>query len=149
MAVYKTEVIILKRMNFSEADRILTCFTKKFGKINLLAKGARKLTSRKGGSLELLNWCKLSVATGQSLDLVLESQVERAFLPIKSNLYKTSLAYQVVEVCDKLTIEHQPSLRLFNLLLTTLAALSAETNRQKQKLVVASFQLKLLHILGF
>ena len=149
MRSYKTEAIILKKRNFAEADRILTCFTKKLGKVNLLAKGARRLTSRKGGSLELLNWCQLSVATGQSLDLILESEVRRSFLPVKSNLFKTSLAYQLIEVADKLTIEHQPSSKLFDLLISTLSTLSTEPNRLKQKLTVAAFQLKALQILGF
>ena len=52
---YKTEGIILKRINFGEADRILTSYTKHFGKISLLAKGVRKITSRKGGNIELFN----------------------------------------------------------------------------------------------
>lgn len=149
MANYKTEAIVLKRRNFSEADRILVLYTRKFGKINAIAKGARRMTSKKGGSLELLNWCDLSMAVGQNLDLVLESQVKRSFLPVKHNLFKTSLAYQLIEVVDNLTIEHQPSNKLFNFLLEALANLSVQSGHLKQKLVVASFQLKSLQTLGF
>ena len=52
-------------------------------------------------------------------------------------------------MADKLTIEHQPSSKLFDLLISTLSTLSTEPNRLKQKLTVAAFQLKALQILGF
>ena len=52
---YKTEAIVLKRTNFGEADRLVTVFSQPRGKLVLLAKGIRRLTSRKKGHLELFN----------------------------------------------------------------------------------------------
>jgi len=59
MKSYKTEGIIIKRKNFGEADRILTIFTKNKGKISIVAKGVRKINSRRAPHIELLQKQKL------------------------------------------------------------------------------------------
>ena len=84
---FKTEGIILKRMNYGEADRILTIYTLHHGKIRAMAKGVRKLQSRKAGSLELFNHSVLFLIKGKNLDLVTEAQtidLFKSFLPKNS-----------------------------------------------------------------
>ena len=56
MRSFKTEGIVIKRRNFNEADRIITVFSKRNGKINIKASGVRKITSRRSPHLELLNY---------------------------------------------------------------------------------------------
>lgn len=149
MVYYKTEAVILRKRNFGEGDRLYTCLTKRFGKLTLLAKGVRKITSRRAGSLEVLNWSKLSVSNHDGFNSILESETKMPFLPIKNNLYKIGLAYQLIETVDKLTVENQPCKQLFRLFVLSLVNLSAETKRINQKLIVASFQIKALQSLGF
>ena len=55
--VYPTDAIALKRMDFSEADRIITIFTPEHGKFRVLAKGVRRSTSRMAGHLDDLAGC--------------------------------------------------------------------------------------------
>ena len=50
--VYKTEAIIIKRVKLGEADRIITFYTPHLGKLQGVAKGVRKITSKLGGHLE-------------------------------------------------------------------------------------------------
>ena len=50
--VYATEAVILRRIDFGEADRILTLFTPNYGKVRAVAKGVRRTTSRLAGHLE-------------------------------------------------------------------------------------------------
>jgi len=79
MRSYKTEGIVLKRINYGEADRILTIYTKRHGKIRAIAKGVRKLTSRKAGSLELFNNVVLFLVKGKNLDIITEAQTVDLF----------------------------------------------------------------------
>ncbi len=76
--LYQTDGIILHRTDFGEADRLLTVFTPRLGRLRLLAKGARKLTSRKAGHIELFTYVHLLVARGRNLDIV--SQVEKGWI---------------------------------------------------------------------
>ncbi|MDZ4209873.1 MAG: DNA repair protein RecO, partial [Candidatus Curtissbacteria bacterium] len=116
MKTYKTEGIVLKRSNFGEADRIVTIFSKHFGKIKVLAKGIRKTTSRKGGNLELFNWVRIFVACGKNLDIVTEAETVKAFRIWRRDLRKVALAYHFCELTDKLTAENVPHKEIFDLL---------------------------------
>ncbi|MCJ7793073.1 MAG: DNA repair protein RecO, partial [Candidatus Marinimicrobia bacterium] len=89
----KTEGIILKRSNYGEADRILTIYTKHYGKIKAMAKGVRRITSRKGGNVELFNQATLFLYKGRNLDLLTEVQVTKTFKEWRRNLKKVATAY--------------------------------------------------------
>ncbi|MBU3925866.1 DNA repair protein RecO [Patescibacteria group bacterium] len=64
--IYQTEGIILKKKNFGEADRLLTIFTKEFGKINAMAQGVRYLKSKLRYNLEPFSYSKLGLVAGKS-----------------------------------------------------------------------------------
>jgi DNA repair protein RecO (recombination protein O) len=145
MASFKTEGIILKRINFGEADRILTIFSKHFGKIKVLAKGVRKLTSRKAGALELFNHSSLFLVKGRNFDIISEAEPLNLFKSWRKDLLRVGIAYYFCEVIDKLTPEGQPNKDVFELLKNSLSALG----KNNLKNLVLSFQENLLETLGF
>ena len=145
MSTYKTEGVILKRSNYGEADRILTIYTKHYGKIRAIAKGVRKITSRKGGNLELFNHCVLFLAKGRNLDIITEVQVVNSFSRLSPDLEKTAGAFYLVELVDQLTPDGQVNRRVFDLLVSTLAKLSDCQTAQ----LTADFEVNLLRLLGF
>lgn len=149
MPTYKSDAIVLKKRNFAEADRILTLLTQKKGKITVLAKGVRRLKSRKGGNLDLLNCCELLLARGRDLDLIVEAQVKNSFLPLKKDLFKTSLSYFACEIVDALTGEGQENRQLFWLLKDFLKHLAKEPEKEKQKLLLLAFEFKVIDLSGF
>ncbi|MBM3205899.1 DNA repair protein RecO [Candidatus Shapirobacteria bacterium] len=142
---YKTEGIVLKRINYGEADRILTIFTKHYGKIRVMAKGVRKLQSRKAGSLELFNHATIFLVKGKNLDLVTEAQVVNLFKSWRRDLIKVGLAYYFCELVDKLTPDNQPQTAVFNLLKEALDKINSET----PSILVRNFEEQLLDELGF
>jgi DNA repair protein RecO (recombination protein O) len=144
---YRTEGIVIKRINFGEADKILTLFTKHYGKIHSLAKGIRKLTSRKSASLELFNLVVVFLVKGKNLDLITEVQTIDYFSSWRKNLRKVSLAYQFCELTERLTAENQANILVFNLLRDSLIKLK-EVKLDKQKLLL-DFKKQLLKATGF
>lgn len=114
---YKTEGIILKRINYGEADKILTVFTKHYGKITVIAKGIRKLTSRKKGSLELFNQSVLYLARGKNFDIVTEVEAINNFLSQKINFDKLGRVYYFCEVIDRLTAERVEEANVYQILI--------------------------------
>lgn len=142
---YKTEGIILKRNNYGEADKILTIFTKQYGKIRVMAKGVRKLSSRKAGSLELFNHAVIFLVKGKNLDLVTEAQNVNLFKNWRQNLVGVGLAYYFCELVDKLTPDNQSHPAVFEFLKEVLSKIGQKENRA----LVREFEEKLLHELGF
>lgn len=148
MRAYKTEGIILKRTNFGEADRILTIFTKHYGKIKVLAKGVRKITSRRGPNVELFNWTILFLSSGKNFDLLTEAEVKDSFSSLRKNLTKVGLAYYLCELVDGLCPERQEHREVFNLLTETLQQLAISLQPSVAD-VILDFELKLLQELGY
>ena len=149
MSTYKTEGVILKRSNYGEADRILTVYTKHYGKIRAIAKGVRKITSRKGGNLELFNHCVLFLAEGRNLDIITEVQVVNSFSRLSPDLEKTASAFYLVELVDQLTPVGQVNRQVFDLLIEGLVQISAGANADERGKNINRFEVNLLRLLGF
>lgn len=121
---YKTEGIILARRNSGEADKILTIFTRYHGKIRVVAKGVRKTTSRKRGSLELFNRVIIFLVKGKTFDIITEAEVSDGFRAWRGDLLRVGIAYHFAEVVNKLTREGQEAKEVFNLLVESYVGLS-------------------------
>lgn len=148
MRTYKTEGIILKRSNFGEADRILTIFTKHYGKIKARAPGIRRTTSRKSAHLELFNLASLFLAQGKTMDIVTEAQTISNFPSLRKDLEKVGVAYYLCELVDSLCPEKQENSEVFNLLVETFKRLELVQSNEIY-LLSRGFSNQLLHFLGF
>ena len=134
------------RRNYSEADRIITIFTKSYGKLALIAKGVRKPSSRKRGHLEIFSYLKFSARENGNIDYLSEAEVIDPFEEIRKDLKKISVAYFLCEVVNRTTREDEPHERLFELLTRALKDLK---NSHQTRLLRQQFIRDTLVILGF
>lgn len=145
MNLATTEGIIIKRSNFGEADRILTVVTPFKGKIKIVAKGVRKITSRRGGNVELLNKVKLHIYQGKGMPILTEAESIETFSNIKNDLTFSTYGSHIVELAERFLPEDQPNPQAFNLLATALHLL--ETN--PRQIFIRAYEIKLLTTLGY
>lgn len=148
MYSFSTQGIILRRRNFGEADRLITFFTKNKGKVSGVAKGIRKITSRRAGSVELLNHVKIYLAETKGLPILTEAVSINTFPLLKQDLQKVSLSYCIVEMIDQFFPDEQENQEIFDLLVKTLAVIEQSTF-QKAKLATSAFQMKVLASSGY
>jgi len=146
MRSFKTEGIVIKRSNYSEADRIVTIFTKKNGKIKIKANGVRRITSRRSPHIELLNYCVFGLYQGRNMPVLTEVESKESFSSLKKDLKRIGFAYHVCELIDGLCAENQENQDVFFLLGRTLRKLSKEENLSD---IIYEFELELLRLLGF
>jgi DNA repair protein RecO (recombination protein O) len=144
--LYRTDGIILHRTDFGEADRLLTVFTPRLGRLRLLAKGARKPTSRKAGHVEPLTYVHLLVARGRSLDIISQVETLESFRPLHEDLERASQAYYLAELISSFIEEGDENPTLFDLTLATLARLCEADNR---RLALRFFELRCLGLVGY
>jgi DNA repair protein RecO (recombination protein O) len=140
------EAVVLRRVDFGEADRVLVLFTRERGKMPVVAKGIRRMSSRMAGHLELFTRSELMLAKGANLDVVTQAETRDAYRPVREDLTRTSTAYLIVELTDALTEEDVEHPELFELLTTTFRALGTTDD---PRLVAAHYQLRLLDVSGF
>ena len=143
---YRVEAVVLRRIDFGEADRVLVVFTRERGKLPVVAKGVRRMSSRMAGHLELFTQSELMLAKGANLDVVTQADTRNPFRPVREDLTKTSTAYLIAELADALTEEAIEQPELFDLRTATLRALGATDD---PGLVAAHYQLRLLDVAGF
>ena len=117
MSSEKTTAIVLRVVPFSETSSILTLFTRDFGKLGAMAKGARRLKGPFDSALDLLTVCRivfLRKSTG-ALDLLTEAKLVRRFRPPGRDLSCLYAGYYVAELLTKMTDEYDPHPRLFDM----------------------------------
>lgn len=144
---FRVEAVVLRHSDYGEADRLLTLYTRQLGKTRALAKGARKIASRKAGHIEPFMQAKLQLAKGRDMLLVTQADTVDAYLPLREDLILTSHASYIVELLDRFTYEgdtENPS--TFRLLTDTLSRLASKADPW---LVIRYYEMRLLDHLGF
>ena len=106
---------VVKRINLGEADRFVTIFTQNNGKVEVLAKGVRKITSKRSSHIELLNLVRFhSIKTSKNFILT-ETQLVDSFENRKDSLKQCEVAFLVCELIDNLCPQGQINMEMFDL----------------------------------
>lgn len=143
----RVTAIVLRHADWGEADRLITLYTRELGKTRAVAKGVRKITSRKAGHLEPFTQVKLQLAKGRDLFIVTQADTIDAYLPLRENLVLTGNASYIVELLDRFVYDEEgANPTLFRLLADTLKRLSSEADTW---LPVRYYEMRLLDFLGF
>jgi DNA repair protein RecO (recombination protein O) len=144
---FRTPAIILKRRDFSEADRLLTVLTPNHGKIDIIAKGARKPTSTKTGHVELFTRADMLIHKGRDFGIVSQAEMVMPYVPLRDDLQLGAYASYAAELVDRFTGQDDEDTRhLFNLLDDTLRRLCSDMDA---RLVMRYFEVHLLGLVGF
>lgn len=143
---FRTEAVVLRRTDFGEADRLLTLYSREFGKVKAIAKGARKPQSRKTGHVELFMRSKLLLARGRDLDIITQAEMIEGHPALREDLIRTTYASYAVELLDRFTVEEDQHLEIYNLLVE---ALSWFAGGEDVMLAARFYELRLLGLAGF
>jgi DNA repair protein RecO (recombination protein O) len=142
----RTEVVVLRHSDWGEADRLLVLFSREGGKLRAVAKGVRKLHSRKAGHLEPFTRVKLLMARGRDLWIVTQAETVDAYLPVREDLLRTAYAAYVIELLDRFTYEEGENRPLYQLVVDTLERISTLPDAFP---AVRYYEIRLLDLLGF
>jgi DNA repair protein RecO (recombination protein O) len=147
MPTYQADAIVLRRLDYGDADRILTLLTREYGKLAAIAKGARRSKTRVGSSLDLFGRSRMMLAKGRNLDVV--AQVERRgdVRHISGDLLRTAYAGLVTEVADKVLEDRHPVDDVFELVARTLDQLNDPSRSARAD--AAWFLMRILELLGY
>jgi len=142
---YNTEGVVLRRRNFGEADSIFTVFSPTEGKFDAVARGVRKPRSKMRGHLEPLTRAHMHLAHGRNLDVFAQAETIAAYLKVRDDLDRLTLAVYCCELTDRFSADHAAQPELYDLLVQTLEALD-----DGAPLTVGRyFELQVLALTGF
>ena len=125
MPPYKTCAISIKTAPFAEADKLVTLFSREFGKIRVIARSARRVPSRLAGRVEPFSYADFVIARGRSLDTISQCEIFETFQSIRDNPSQLGVGFYLLKLIHAGTVEGQPNPELFELLLKALMVLKA------------------------
>ena len=148
MALVTTNAVVLKSTRWGEADRILTFFSLRCGKVRGIARGARRMKSRFGGMLEPFSSVNLTFFDKRNDGLVSVSHVDglESFSALRESLDCIWAASSMVALVDGVTADRDPSPPIFHTLLEGLRSLIQADDQRLRTLI---FQIHVLGQAGF
>jgi DNA repair protein RecO (recombination protein O) len=145
MSEYRDHAVVLRKLDYGEADRIFTLLTREHGKVGAIARGVRRPTSKLASSLELFSTIDVQLARGRNLDVV--TQAVRLQGPrIEADVERTAHAGLIAELADRVTEDRHPLDGIFEL---TVAALQELAREPEPRRASAYYMLTALDLLGY
>ncbi|WP_246940443.1 DNA repair protein RecO [Bacillus pinisoli] len=141
----KVEGIVIRTNDYGETNKIVTVFTREFGKIGVMARGAKKPSSRLSSISQLFTYGYFLVQTGKGLGTLQQGESISSMKYIKSDIIATAYASYVVELTDKGVDEKTPNPYLFELLYQTLNYMNEGLDLEILKMI---YELKMLQVIG-
>jgi DNA repair protein RecO (recombination protein O) len=147
VTVYSAEGVILRKVDYGEADRILTVLTRERGKVPAIAKSVRKSKSRMSGQLDVFAHGRMLLAEGRSMDVITQFERITENSALGSDLKRAAVASVVTEVADKIMEERHAVPEMFTLVVDALRYLSDRETSPVMEL--SDFLMRVLAELGY
>jgi DNA repair protein RecO (recombination protein O) len=128
MPLYNTEAINIRTRNTGEADKIITLFTRNSGKIQAIAKGARRPSSKFGGRLEIFAYNQMLLASARTFDIISQCESIESFYTLREDRDKINAGVYFIKLIDMATEDRQRNEGLFDLLLCSLRLLAGQAD---------------------
>lgn len=145
--ILKTEVLVLKKKSLLNKDYLVTIFSQEEGKINVFAKGAKKITSRRLSHLQTGNLVEAILNKKDDRFYLQETRLISGFSKIKNNQNKLNFLYYFLFILERLMAENQRDFSAYNLSKKFLIELSEITNFTETELY--QYINKLIQDLGY
>jgi len=143
---FSTKAIVLDRQDFRENDIRVVVYTKDNGKLELVAKGAKKSSSKMAAHIEPLNLANMLVVGGKQFNYIGSAVACKCFIDIKNNFDKVNAAYNGISIFNKLIKPEYVDKEIFYLLEDFLNSLNNNFNLD---IISSAFKLRLLSSLGY
>lgn len=147
MAIVKTEAFVLKSIRYGETSKIVTLFTKDFGKISAIVKGVRNNKSKLCGTMETMNYINIIFyKNNRELQLISDAEYKSSFKNIFSDFEKLQCGYKIIDVINRSVVQNESNEPIFELLIKIYSGLNNSTRNYLY--FVLYFQIELVKILG-
>ena len=145
---YNIKALILNTKTVSEADKVITAYTNKWGKIYAVVPSAKKIVAKLNPATEPVTESELIVYQNSqySRPTVTGARILNNNTQVKQDFYKNLLAFYVCEISDKIVPLHMPNIKKYELIKRTWSLLATSKIPLR---VLTAFSLRLLKISGY
>jgi DNA repair protein RecO (recombination protein O) len=148
MSLVKTLAIVFKSIDWKDTSKIVSLYTRKNGKLDVIAKGARRQNSKYQGVLESINLIEVIIylSENRQLQILGQATLEKSFPKIRTNYEKTAYVFAIIELTNLFIQQGASDTIFFDFLKTILDEME---NSEIPQIVFWYFIIKLTSYLGF
>lgn len=144
--LYKVEAVVIRSMDYGEGNKIITLYTREFGKVGVVARGAKKVKSRISAMTQLFSHGEYTYYRTSQLGTLNHGELLSSHHALREDIQKTAYAAHIVELIDRMLAENEGSSYIFEQLIAALQAIEDDKDLQ---IVTHLFELKMLTISGY
>ncbi len=141
----KCEGIIIRTTNYGETNKIVTLYTREWGKVGVMARGAKKPNSRLAAVTQLFTYGYFLVQKSSGLGGLQQGEIISSMRSIREDIFLTAYASYIVDLTDKSIDDRKPNPFLFELVYQTLNLINEGYDAE---IIVNIFEMKMLNTLG-
>ncbi|WP_428909163.1 DNA repair protein RecO [Niallia sp. Krafla_26] len=141
----KCEGIILRTTDYGETNKIVSLFTREWGKYGVMASGAKKPKSRLAAITQPFTYGIFLIQKGSGMGSIQQGEIISSFRSIKEDIFLTAYAALLLELTDRSIEEKKSNPFLFQLLLQSLTYLDEGYDPDIIKNI---YEIKMLNVLG-
>ncbi|WP_430534289.1 DNA repair protein RecO [Listeria rocourtiae] len=141
----KCEGIVIRTTNYRESDKIVVIYSREYGKIGLVARGAKKTKSRLAAVTQLFTNGVFTFYPNRGLGTLQQGEAIASFSSIQTDIFLTAYATYACELLDKATEEQQANGPLYNLFYQIIHHIDEGYDPQ---VLTQIFEMKMLSVLG-
>ena len=145
---YRTKGFVFKKVDRREADQLFSIYTKDFGRLEILARAIRKMTSKLRSGIEIFNLSEIEFIQGKNYKTLTDAIVIEKFKNLREDLERLDVAHSIRQVLDDLIKGQESDENIWNLLLEVFRKLD-ERNFKNTIIIYYYFFWKFLSILGY
>ena len=148
--IYNSEALILNTRQYGDTSLICNLFTKKYGRLSIISKGARTLKNPNRAILQPAQFIDLHYyyKPGRNIQILKEASINKHFFLIHKNYNKIILSYNIIDIMNQICKTENPNEIIFRLVKTVLNKIDCSPNNKVQ-LYYVFFQIQLLKYLGY
>lgn len=136
---------MLRAIDYGETNKIVTLLTREWGKVAVMARGAKKPSSRLSSVTQLFTYGHYLIQKSRGVGSLHQGEVIDSLRAIRENIFATAYASYIVELTDKITEEQRPNPYLFELLLQTLKYMNDGLDLE---ILTYIYEMKMLNVMG-
>ncbi len=145
MAQYQVEAILVAVRDWGDADKMVTLFSREFGKIIAFANGARRPKNPLASGMQMFTHLEVTLTSGKNCDSIKQCEIKHAFRQIQEDFNCMAYGSFIAELTAELCPERQPEAHVFDLLLEVLHKLTTRNPR----IVALAWAWQLLAMTGY
>jgi DNA repair protein RecO (recombination protein O) len=141
----KCEGIVIRTNHYGESNKVVTLYTREWGKVGVMAQGAKKPNSRLAAVTQPFTYGQFLIRKGSGLGSLQQGEIVSSMRGIKEDIFLTAYASYIIDLTDKSTDEKKPNPFLFELLFQTLNYMNEGVDPE---ILMHIYEMKILNTLG-